>query len=197
MLRVEEIAEMLARQEPIPAAPAKTGCAAVALILAGEGTSLKVCFIKRADRDGDPWSGNMALPGGRTSEEDIDIQSTAEREVEEEVGVKLNHELMIGRLKDLPISRLGIDTGLLLSTFVYYIGPHPTSLVPNDEVAAAFWIDVDHLWDARNRTHFDIVYRGQQLTFPAIRYDDNLIWGLTFRVLQLFAEKIGLSLVSQ
>jgi len=68
--------------------------------------------------------------------------------------------------------------------------------VPNDEVAAAFWIDVDHLWDARNRTHFDIVYRGQQLTFPAIRYDDNLIWGLTFRVLQLFAEKIGLSLVS-
>jgi 8-oxo-dGTP pyrophosphatase MutT (NUDIX family) len=197
VLRVETIAETLALQEPIPAASAKPGCAAVALILAGEGTDLKLCFIKRADRDGDPWSGNMALPGGRTCEADSDIQSTAEREVEEEVGVKLDHESLIGRLPDLPISRLGIDTRLVLSTFVYYIGPHPTVLAPNHEVAAAFWIDLDHLWDARNRTHFDTVYRGQQLAFPAIRHGDNLIWGLTFRVLILFGEKTGRPLASE
>ncbi|HII81785.1 MAG TPA: NUDIX domain-containing protein, partial [Ferroplasma sp.] len=34
--------------------------AAVALILNGN----KFLLIKRADQEGDPWSGHMALPGG-------------------------------------------------------------------------------------------------------------------------------------
>ena len=40
--------------------------AAVALILRDPGdASLEFLLIKRADYEGDPWSGHVALPGGR------------------------------------------------------------------------------------------------------------------------------------
>jgi len=185
---------MLSRQEPIPDTPVASGCAAAAIILAGEGEALKVCFIKRADREGDPWSGHMALPGGRTSETDLTVQRTAEREVEEEIGLNLSPELLIGRLPDLPILRFGTDTGFVLSIFVYYLGPVLSPLVPNHEVAEAFWIDLDYLWDLEHRSCFDAVYGDRHVTAPAIRVGENLIWGLTFRVLELFGQKISIPL---
>ena len=40
--------------------------AAVALVLRpGDAGELELLLIKRADYEGDPWSGHVALPGGR------------------------------------------------------------------------------------------------------------------------------------
>ena len=62
--------------------------AAVAIILTPQPDS--ILLIRRADRSGDPWSGHMALPGGRREPSDSDLAATAIREVAEEVGIQLS-----------------------------------------------------------------------------------------------------------
>ena len=191
MPTIEQISKQLAAQEPFPNRHPEPGDAAVAIILAGDESNLKICLIKRADRMGDPWSGHIALPGGRISEFDGNAQSAAEREVSEEVGLRINAECLIGRLPDLPIRRHGAFTGLTLSIFVYYAGPEPLAFSLNHEVAQAFWIDFDYLQSEDNRTQLTAAYEGSELTFPAIRIGENLLWGLTLRALELFGELIG------
>ncbi|HET9512400.1 MAG TPA: NUDIX domain-containing protein, partial [Gemmatimonadales bacterium] len=61
--------------------------AAVSLICVRDPDAL--LLIRRADRDGDPWSGQLGLPGGRKSPADADLLSTAIRETFEEVGIDL------------------------------------------------------------------------------------------------------------
>ena len=82
--------------------------AAVALVLApdhdGAG-SLSLLLVRRSDRDGDPWSGHMALPSGQAHESDADLLQTARRETLEEVGIDLSDAELLGRLDDVGVMR--------------------------------------------------------------------------------------------
>ena len=167
------------------------GLAAVALVLAGGDSDLSLCFIHRAEREGDPWSGHMAFPGGRASMSDATVQAVAEREVMEEIGLRLSPDSFVGTLPPIPIRRLAIDTGMVLFPFVYYVGVDRAPLSLNHEVAEAFWISLDYLWDRRNATTMEVPYDGVPIVFPAIRFKDQHIWGLTFRVLSEFAGLAG------
>lgn len=68
--------------------------AAVALLLRPR-EQLEILLIKRAERDTDPWSGHMALPGGRREPGDADLVTTAFRETEEETGVPLDRKSVV------------------------------------------------------------------------------------------------------
>ena len=63
--------------------------------------------------------------------------------------------------------------------------------VPNEEVAEAYWVSLDHLWDQRNATYLSVLRNGDSMIFPAIRFREHLIWGLTLRVLTLFSDALG------
>jgi 8-oxo-dGTP pyrophosphatase MutT (NUDIX family) len=170
--------------------------AAVALILAGPETDLSLSFIRRADRADDPWSGHMAFPGGRADISDDSHAAVAERETMEEVGIRLDRFSIIGPLPQMPVRRGRTDTGITLSSFVYYIGEALIPLIPNHEVADAYWIPLSHLWTPSNATMLGISVKGGAANYPAIRYRGNFIWGLSYRVLQQFGEVIGLPLPS-
>src|SRR5256714_4453421 len=77
--------------------------AAVALIFhAGEEGLPELLFIKRAEYPGDPWSGQIAFPGGREEAGDTSLAQTAVREAREETGIDLEREgMFIGTLDDL------------------------------------------------------------------------------------------------
>ena len=165
--------------------------ASVALVLAGVDEALQLALIRRAEFDGDPWSGHMALPGGRALPTDRDARAVAERETEEEIGLRLVGDHYLGGLSDLPIMRLGVDTGMILSPFVYYIGSETPAFTPSGEVAEAQWIALEHLWSRRNHTTLEIQRQGRPATFRAIALGDHLVWGLTFRVLSLLGGVIG------
>ena len=62
--------------------------AAVALVLR-QAPALELLLIKRSSSEDDPWSGQMALPGGRRDPADAGLQHTAIRETHEEVGLDL------------------------------------------------------------------------------------------------------------
>jgi 8-oxo-dGTP pyrophosphatase MutT (NUDIX family) len=186
---IEEIRDALARHQPALVArePAHAE-AAVALVLAGAGGDLSLCAIRRAEHPLDPWSGHMALPGGRASPEDAGPRAAAERETLEEVGIALTEAHWIGPLSDVLVRLGGDDRRMVLSPFVYYLGEDLPLFALSGEVAEAFWIPLAHLWDPRNTSHLEWERTGARLLYPAISFHEHAIWGITFRVLTLFSD---------
>ena len=153
--------------------------AAVALMIR-EREGIEVFVIKRADRAGDPWSGHMALPGGRREPTDVDAYHTARRETLEEVGVDLSEGKLLGRLDDMGPRSAGRQ--FVVSTFVVALDAEPGRLDPN-EVAEAFWVPVEGLVEE------DVEIADFPGSWPAFTYKERyVIWGLTHRILmQLWA----------
>jgi 8-oxo-dGTP pyrophosphatase MutT (NUDIX family) len=187
---IEQIREALSRHQPQLVAPEPAhAAAAVALVLAGRPDHLSLCFIRRAEHPLDPWSGHMALPGGRWDPADPHPRAAAERETLEEVGLAVGEPHWLGTLSDVLVRLGGGDRRMILSPFVYYLGEELAPFVIHDlEVAEAFWIPLAHLWDPGNAGHQEWEWEGKSLLYPAIRFRGHSIWGLTFRVLTLFSD---------
>ncbi|MEM6292997.1 MAG: CoA pyrophosphatase [Myxococcota bacterium] len=188
------LTQVLSEHEPeLAAAPARVfDLAAVAVVCAGPPDDLRVCFIRRAARAGDPWSGQMAFPGGRQDPSDATVQAVAEREAFEEVGLRLEQATLLGRLDDATMRR---KNGGVLASFVYDAGRAFPSLTPDPaEVAATFWIPLAHLWDPANRTTVDWTHEGQAMQFPGIAHGDDVVWGLSLRVLGRLGELLKMPL---
>jgi 8-oxo-dGTP pyrophosphatase MutT (NUDIX family) len=186
---VEQIRRALARHTP-QLAEREPGIAeaAVSLVLAGAGEELFLCAIRRAEHPLDPWSGHMALPGGRADPADPHPRAVAERETWEEVGLDLGDAHFLGQMSDVLVRLGGGDRRMILSPFVYFLGEELLPFTPSDEVAEAYWIPLAHLWDPRNASHLEWEKSGNRLLYPAIRFGEHAIWGVTFRVLTLFSD---------
>ena len=84
-------------------------------------------------------TGQWALPGGRVDPGES-AEQTALRELEEELGLTLAPESVIGRLDDYPTR-----SGYVITPVVIWAGGH-VELQPNpDEVAYAYRIGLDEL----------------------------------------------------
>ncbi len=161
--------------------------ASVAMILSGREADLEVCFIRRAERTGDPWSGQVAFPGGKADSSDSDAHSVAERETHEEVGLKLTPSHRIGPLPTRQVA----TRNLVLSPFIYHIDTAEKATVfarEPDEVAHVFWVPMQHLFQQSSATELEYPAEGCGMTFPGIRYEEDVIWGLTLNVLDSFAQ---------
>jgi 8-oxo-dGTP pyrophosphatase MutT (NUDIX family) len=150
----------------------------VALLLAPDPDSL--LLIRRAERVGDPWSGHMALPGGRQGAEDADLVATAIRETAEEVGFSVSRAQLAGSLDDV-VPRTPVLPPIAVRPFVFILDSRPT-LELNPEVAAFRWVSLDHLLDAGARETFETEIRGELRQFAAYRVDEGIVWGLTERI---------------
>ena len=161
------------------------GRASVALVLRSSGDALELLLIKRATRTGDPWSGHIALPGGRSGPADADARATAERETWEEVGIDLRaHGTLLGRLDDVQ-PRSGAPS-ILVSAFVFSVLPG-TEPVWNDEVDIAVWASLDQLAAPNAATEYlHSLSTGENLRLPALTFQGHLIWGITFRIVTQF-----------
>lgn len=166
--------------------------ASVAMIIEPGQPDPSILFIERAQRPGDPWSGQIAFPGGRRELRDPDEQAVAVRETTEEIGVVLDPSHCLGRLDDLEGRRGGSSEGMVISCFVYVLDSW-VEPCPNHEVAAVARLPFSHLIDHGNRVR--VQWReGGDREFPGIRFGDRdprVVWGLTYRFLQQFFERLG------
>ena len=188
-LNTDQIRAILTAHQPTlgPFVPEKTR-AAVALILNEHQGQTRLCFIRRAEHVGDPWSGHMAFPGGRAEPGDASPRAVAERETEEEIGLRLPLGSLIAPLSEMPIRLGGFDTGMVLSPLVYHLPGEPPPFHLNGEVAAAYWIPLTQLWHPAQGTHLELERLGKRVIYPAIQFQETVIWGLTYRVLTLFSD---------
>jgi 8-oxo-dGTP pyrophosphatase MutT (NUDIX family) len=151
--------------------------AAVAVILnpvLNEGSML---LMQRMERAGDPWSGQVAFPGGHRSVTDRTHVETAIREASEEVGIDLSEDELLGGLPFM-YSR---GRRVLVAPLVFKL-LHEASVRLNQEVATSFWIPLDALSTMRV-TRRDVRDEGLKLTVDSYVYDNRVIWGLTFRII--------------
>ncbi len=160
--------------------------AAVAIILTPQPDS--ILLIRRADRSGDPWSGHMALPGGRREPSDSDLAATAMREVAEEVGIQLSAKVLLGSLPDV-IPRTPVLPPIAVRPFVFLL-PGRQGLRLNAEVAQASWVPVDYLLrpDTHHPVQLEVAGRSRQV--QAYQLENAIIWGMTERILTSFLAEI-------
>lgn len=159
----------------------------MALLVRPEPRGLDVLLIKRAMAAGDPWSGHMALPGGRRAAEDESRRQTALRETREEVGIEIPaSDAFLGRLDDV---RPGSGAPqILVSPFVFAVPP-ATEARTNYEVERALWVPLDHLLAPAAATEYlHLLGNGIHMRFPALAYREHIIWGLTHRILSQFID---------
>ena len=161
--------------------------AAVALVLRPAGRELELLLIKRAEFPGDPWSGHMALPGGRRDPGDRDALDTAARETREEVGIDLYAVgAPLGFLGDVQ-PRRGAPP-IVVSPYVF-AAPAEVVATPNPEVDAAVWIPLGELVHPGAATeHLLEAVTGDPRRFPAIGARGYVVWGLTHHILREFLE---------
>ncbi len=167
--------------------------AAVAVIVhEPPGAPPELLLIERAQSERDPWSGQMAFPGGRYAADDRDLEATATRETWEEIGVRLSRPL--GRLDDA-IGGRPPDQHILVASYVYELPERP-ELRPNHEVSSAVWIPLPWILDPQSAVRYRFEREGFRGSYPAFRYDRYTIWGITYRILGSFVKVAGRSLPS-
>jgi len=171
--------------------------AAVALVLRGDTLDdAALLFIRRAVRVGDPWSGHVAFPGGRRDATDTTLEVTARRETREELALDLDAEAeLLGVLDDLRPRAASLPS-IAVRPFVFRLS-RDVELVPNEEVQSTFWVPMSALLDPARAVEHVFDRGGVRLRFPAYRWGDDVVWGMTERlVTQLLAVAMSSSLSS-
>lgn len=159
--------------------------AAVAVLLRPHD-ELELLLIKRAEHESDPWSGHVALPGGRRDAQDADLLHTALREAAEEVGITVERDLqLIGALDEVSPRNPRLPA-LIIAPFVFAVPPETTPVIDTREVEAAIWVPLSSLRDESAASEILINLEGGSYTLPSLRYGEYVIWGLTHRILTQF-----------
>ncbi len=154
--------------------------AAVAVLLHGQ----RVLLMKRIEREGDPWSGHISLPGGGFHASDGDLLATAMRETHEELGIDLSGARLLGNLEPLHPRTSG-PTGIQVTPFVF-VTEAALEPVCGPEAVSAFWLPLELA--ASGALDSTYVYPNTQMTFPSWSYEGHVIWGLTWRILSSVLE---------
>lgn len=190
MAPVREIHHALRRHSPLLLDG--TSRASVALVLRERAAGPEVLLIERAEKEGDPWSGHMALPGGRVDPGES-VEAAARRETHEEVGLSLADAETLGRLDDLTGRNAGRSSGLVISAFVFHHEGDAQLVHQESEVRDALWVPVWELADPARHVHKSFHGTGG-LQFPGIvvgHPERQIVWGLTYRFFEVFYRVVG------
>ena len=186
--RLRQVLDGMGRQpDPGPLSPTGPMEAAVALVIRPRD-KLDILLIKRAVHERDPWSGHMALPGGRWEPGDPGLRHTAARETWEETGVDLRtHGLDLGKLDHVQ----PVNTGLpidRIAPFAFAVSPDTEAVVASRELDSVHWVPIDLLADPKTASTTRIDFSGFSKSFPSYHVVGEHVWGLTHRILTRFLE---------
>ena len=153
--------------------------AVVAILLWDEpGRGLQTLLVQRAEREGDPWSGQIGLPGGRVKQGAETPRTALHREVDEEVGITLEEvgvelgSLSVGH----PMRRLEMK----VQPWVYGLMIKPSVSI-GPEIAGSFWVNLAEL--PLKMKMSEITVRHKPWSVESFVVDGKIVWGFTYRVL--------------
>jgi len=128
-------------------------------------------------------AGEICFPGGKFENADLNLQRTALRETQEEIGLANNDLKIIGKLPEqITISQ-------------YYVTPYVAVLenenglnirelvIDKNEVEEVFTVPLDYLIDQKNQKVVKRQIKEISFSYHSIEYNDYVIWGATARML--------------
>jgi len=153
---------------------------AVLILFFQESNELKMIVIRRSSYVG-IHSGQIAFPGGRFETEDIDVRTTALREIEEEIGILREDIEIIGRLSDIYVP----PSNFLISVFVGYLEVKPTYKMQEREVDEVIEIPVTEFFKPDVIKQKDFYVNSIKAASDAPYFDVNNaeIWGASAMVI--------------
>ncbi len=149
---------------------------AVAIVLFESNDCMECVLTQRPEYDG-THSGQISFPGGKKEDSDEHLEATARRECEEEIGVQLTLEHLIGALSPvyIPVSRF------LVLPYLYFLPSTPIFLPDAHEVAEIFTFPLFDLKNEQLISTMDLkqtngdVYRN----VPYFNLNNKKVWGAT------------------
>jgi 8-oxo-dGTP pyrophosphatase MutT (NUDIX family) len=150
----------------------------------------ELLMIKRAEAEGDPWSGHVACPGGRMEPGDHDLAVTAVRETWEETGVDIARDgRLLGHLDDLS-PRTPYLPPIVIRPYLALVRAD-VQIVASAEVAEAFWVPIAAFRRTDAWRMGNVAVRGREQRVSIFQHGAYTVWGLTERVLRQLLEYMG------
>jgi 8-oxo-dGTP pyrophosphatase MutT (NUDIX family) len=150
--------------------------AAVGIHIYQENQQLYFYLIERSTYNGQ-HSGQMAFPGGKQDPSDSDLEFTARRESEEELGIHHKSGELIKQLTEvwIPVS------GFVVSPYVFFHEKKPTLLINEREVAQVESIAIPLLLEDTTIEFRDINLpnEGKLKEHPCFVFNEKVVWGAT------------------
>jgi len=185
MTRLADVERKMSALSKSLGPPPRTAGGAVSMVLRGRHVP-EVLLIERAEREGDPWSGQIAFPGGRRTRGDRSPLETARRETREEVGIGLTRGARL--LGWLPPRYPANRVDWVVVPFAFHVS-RPPAPRPGDEAARAFWVPLDGLPATLRKAVIELPEG--ELETPAFEAGGKPLWGFTFRVLCDLFDLVG------
>lgn len=171
--RLRPMKDMNRLKRRLKESPDENADAAVAILMRPADDDVEVFLVKRAEADGDPWSGDMAFPGGKKAAQDGGLMDTAVREVMEETGIDLKPLKPLGYMEPL---NSWVRQTFMVQPIIYLLeGDSPIRL--NYELTKYMWTPIKDLRKLKSRA----IVKG--FDSPIYRIGDDVVWGLTCRML--------------
>jgi 8-oxo-dGTP pyrophosphatase MutT (NUDIX family) len=158
--------------------------AAVLVPLYLDGGELHCVFTERRG-DLRRHAGEISFPGGRQDEGETDLQATALREADEEIGLPPHAVEIVGALQPTPT----MATGYAVYPFVGLIEPGRTWTPSAGEVAEVLELSLADVRAGYARRR--LVRRGVPIRTDTYCVGEHLIWGATARMLADLFDRIG------
>lgn len=155
--------------------------AAVALILRATDEYFQILLVKRVQNAKDPWSGQMALPGGKREVKDVNLKATIIRETFEETRLHIEKGRFLG-VTSVVYSSPVLD--LCILPFVVILPQEQSIKLNANELESFMWVPVEKLARSKATTHVRID------KVPAFVFEGAVVWGITHRILSDFLEII-------
>jgi 8-oxo-dGTP pyrophosphatase MutT (NUDIX family) len=179
----ESLKGRLRREGSVPESDEGHPEAAVAIIINPKDRGGSILLIKRTERVGDPWSGQIAFPGGHKASSDRNFLETAIREAREEVGIDLWEHELLGQLP-LVYAR---TRRVQVAPFVFQLKTD-VFVKSNEEVAEKFWVPLSIL-DVSEVNRTEVKVDERKMNVQAYIYGGNVVWGLTFRIINILLDR--------
>ena len=154
--------------------------AAVALLLKLKNGDLNVLFVKRAENPADPWSGQVAFPGGKRAAKDVSLKQTVVRETLEETNINLLDRCRFLGVLTALVSKPRPDVRIL--PFVILLEHEPSIVLNKKELTEFVWVSLKEIIRSKRRVKIGF---GE---VPAYAPRGATIWGLTYEVLENFIQ---------
>ena len=165
--------------------------AAVSIVLRMKAGSTEILFIVRALREGDPWSGQIAFPGGHSEPQDQSMRDTAERETTEETGIDLKKVAnYLGEIEPIKATPRKTGKELKVYPFVYLLDDPDPLIDLNCEVSDIIWASLEDMYRGDSQTEHIFEIDGKEQCFPGYDLGLQVVWGLTYRMIHILFETV-------
>lgn len=155
---------------------------AVLILIYPNKETIYTVFIKRPTYNG-PHSNQISLPGGKQELTDENLEETALRETNEEVGVPISDITVIGKISPLYIPH----SNYLVTPFIGYCQSAPLFIPDKKEVKSIIQVSINHLFDEANRDEFVLTRNGfEDIIAPYYDLEGEKLWGATAMIMSEF-----------